>query len=77
MVRNAMSGLMLPVACALYLATCGGSAVLRDPVQEARVVAETNALCRRSAALPPAARRSKQQIRATQEAFGALFESAE
>lgn len=71
MVRNAMSGLMLSLACAL-LASCGGSAVLRDPVQEARVVAETNALCRRSAALPPAARRSKQQIRATQEAFGAL-----
>ncbi len=41
-------------------------------MQEARVVAETNALCRRSAAPPPAARRSKQQVRATQEAFGAL-----
>jgi hypothetical protein len=72
MVRNAMSGLMLLLACALLLASCGGSAVPRDPVQEARVVAETNALCRRSAALPPAARRSKQQMRATQETFGAL-----
>jgi hypothetical protein len=71
-IRKVIAGLLLPPVFVLSLIGCGSTTPLRDPAQEARVVAEINALCRQWQALPVASRRSKQQIRATQEGLGAL-----
>lgn len=64
--------LLVGLACASLLAGCGGSTRRRDPVQEARVVAETNAFCRHLSTLPPVSRRSQQQIRTIQARAAAL-----
>ena len=71
-IRSVVAGLLLSPVCVLSLMGCGSTTPLRDPAQEARVVSEINALCRQWQALPVASRRSKQQIRATQEGLGAL-----
>lgn len=66
------AALMLFLGCTQLLAGCGASAPKPDPLQEARVIAETNAFCRHMSALPPVTRRSQQQIRAAQARLAAF-----
>jgi hypothetical protein len=63
---------LVVLASASLLVGCGGSASSPDPVQEARVIAETNAFCRHSSTLPPASRRSRQHISTIQARAAAL-----
>jgi hypothetical protein len=64
--------LVVGLACAPLLAGCGGSTPKRDPVQEARVVAEANAFCRHLGTSPQVFRRSEQRVATIQARFAAL-----
>jgi len=64
--------LTLLLVYAPLIAGCGGSAPVRDPAQEARVVAEINTFCRHMSALPSALRHSEQQSRTIQARSAAL-----
>jgi len=65
--------LLVGLVCAALLAGCGGSAPVRDPAREARVVAEINTFCGQTMVLLSASRQVEQQRRAIQARSAALL----
>lgn len=70
--RSVAWPMTLCLACVLPLTGCGGSTSNRDPAQEARIVGETNAFCRRLDRRPSAPR-SRRQIRESQKRIATLL----